>query len=118
MIVNAAREMGLDPGDAANASLSNLREIIRPAKWAIEAHDGVRLRELFHLGATEKNVSLRILLRGTNRPEIAFTRVKGELKRPIRLSLTLSEFERIRRAVRAIYTFREDHDQLDKKHLR
>ena len=107
-IIQAAKEMGLDPADADQAGLSNLQEIVREGRRAVESQDRRRLKELFRMAAEQHNADLRVALRGDSRPLIRVSRAKGDAKRPIRLSLTDDQYVRIKNAARTMYNFVEE----------
>jgi hypothetical protein len=106
-IIDAAEELELNPDDALNASVSNLRTIIKPLKNAISKSNKNEARELFKLASTLHNRDLRDQIGGKHRETIYYDR--EILARQIFYKLMLSEeqFLKIKKTISSKYTLQE-----------
>jgi hypothetical protein len=105
-ILNVAEEWNIDPTYAEQASLSNLREIIREARSAIHMDNRERLEELFQWAAKYTNKDLRIKIRDLDRETIIVKVIPDKHASKYVIEVTEDQLQRIKRATKLQYTYR------------
>lgn len=104
-ILDTAEKWDINPGKLIDAPISNLCDIIFEAKKAINREDKERLNEIFRLASEEKNRSLRIKLRGSNREKIKVNKEYKEKIPVFHLYLDKEQFTRIEKETEHIYDY-------------
>ena len=104
-IIDAAEQFGLDSTHAEQASLSNLRTIIKPARRAILATKRQRLSQLFLWAAILTTAELRVRVGAHVLQEILYKTRTREGETLYEILATSGEFERIQRMTKPQYSF-------------
>lgn len=104
-IVDKAEEWEIDPLYFKEASISNLRTIIRYARSAIRHNDREKLEKLLQMAASLTTVKLRIQLGTPDRVGILVEPVKSGEKTKYQVFLTKEQLDQISRTNILQYQF-------------
>ena len=103
-IVSKAEEWNIPLDGIEDLPLTNLREIVSQARTAIDRGDRERLIELFSMARTMTTADLRVAL-NDRRDVISVVISKEQYATFYTVTLTESQFSRIKRAVKTSYRF-------------
>ena len=114
-IIDKAEQWEIDPKFAEIAKPSNLREIIREARLALDIGDKDWLVELFRLASYLTNRDLRLQIRDLNLVEIAVKKLPGKYAPRYQIEVTSAQLEKIKNATKLQFSFRMKDEEKEKK---
>ena len=106
-IFDWAEFIGLSPTNAGNASISNLRTIIRAANKAVTKDDKSQLSKLFELAATLPTSDLRLKIGGKQRDLIEYEILKIDGIVYYKALLSSKQFNRIQESTKQYFLYRK-----------
>lgn len=107
VIADSAERWDISADCANSATMSNMREIIKEARMAIEQEDRQRLEVLLFLASRLSVTDLRIILRGENRKLITVAPHQTPFGPLYRLMVTQDQYEALKQGSRRQFMFVE-----------
>ena len=113
-IIDWAEFAGLSPTDASNASISNLRTIIKAAKKAVAKGDDDQLSKLFQLAAKLPTSDLRLKIGSKQRNIIEYEISKIDGNIHFNILLSPKQFKRIQESTKQYFLYKKINQSKEK----